>query len=108
MASSAKNPFAVGIVCAERGVVEWEEQRLGIRDPSKARRADTGAHFDTVGEHDVYVHLVEHPLGILLAFGVDEGLFALREHFRKGTGADRKSTRLNSSHVLRSRMPSSA
>ena len=33
----------------------------------------------------------------------------LRDHLKKiGAGGDRKSTRLNSSHRIRSRMPSSA
>ena len=49
-----------------------------------------GPHLDAVGEHDVYVHLVQHPFGILLAFGFDEALFALREHLRKGPGAERE------------------
>ena len=35
-------------------------------------------------------------------------LFAGTEHYRKGHRQDRKSTRLNSSHRLESRMPSSA
>ena len=94
-----KEPLAVGIVLAERGVIEWEEQRIGIRDPSKARWADAGTHLDAVGEHDVYVHLVQHPFGILLAFGFDEALFALREHLRKGPGAEREGVR-RGLHVL--------
>ena len=36
------------------------------------------------------------------------GLFAGESMFSRATDADRKSTRLNSSHVKRSRMPSSA
>jgi len=36
------------------------------------------------------------------------GLVWLRDHFPLACGADRKSTRLNSSHIQKSRMPSSA
>ena len=40
---------------------------------------------------------------------LDEGeLAAVEEFFRAASGTDRKSTRLNSSHVALSRMPSSA
>ena len=51
-----------------------------------------------MGEKKVLINICKAPFGII---SYTEGL-------RAGVGADRKSTRLNSSHTDISRMPSSA
>ena len=63
---------AVGSGGGEVGVVEREEERVGVGDPAEARRLDACAHGDTVGERGLDVDLIEHPGGVVLAFtGLD-------------------------------------
>ena len=53
------------------------------------------------------VHTSESGIGVLLPAGARWSALAW-QGAAAVTGADRKSTRLNSSHVVESRMPSSA
>ena len=69
----------------------------------------------TIKEGQVYGLIGPNGAGKTTFFNVltglytpDTGTFELGGHAYKPSAVDRKSTRLNSSHVLRSRMPSSA
>ena len=61
------------------------------------------AHVVALGGYDVLLHDVS-------AERLDAGMGLIAKNMTRQVhrGIDRKSTRLNSSHVLRSRMPSSA
>src|SRR5262249_8273655 len=62
--------LAVGIAGGEVRVIEREDERIDIRHPAEARRLNSWAHRDAVGEHGFDAHLVEHPgrVGIALLF----------------------------------------
>ena len=57
--------FAVRGCGGEGGVVEREEERVDVWHPTKAWWLDTGAHGDTVGEHDADVGFVEDVGGVV-------------------------------------------
>ena len=85
--------------------------RLFINDDAaQARRAS--ALFDEYADQDDSLWIADIVL-IELVWALDRSYGRSREEIVKALralagNADRKSTRLNSSHVLRSRMPSSA
>ena len=85
-----------------------ENGRVGVRNHVIILPLDdlSNAAAEAVAHNIKGVMAIPHPYG-RLQFGADLDL-----HFRTLIGAgcnpDRKSTRLNSSHVVTSRMPSSA
>ena len=62
--------------------------------------ADYTAYFHTE-YREAYVYFADMPGQVIYSYG-------LAPYFLVGRGRDRKSTRLNSSHIQKSRMPSSA
>jgi len=44
-----------------------EDQRVGVWHPAEARRLNSAAHGDAVGEHDVDTDAVQHPSGVSVA-----------------------------------------
>ena len=61
--------------------------------------------FELTLEH---MWLVGAAMGLAVAIGVPLGIALTRRAWLKRPVLDRKSTRLNSSHIQKSRMPSSA
>ena len=64
----------------------------------------------TAGEHKIRLKITLGELGEYLS-QLSESVYRMNQYYRQIlvlTGTDRKSTRLNSSHTLASRMPSSA
>ena len=79
----------------------WE----ALNDPAVLRACIPGCEsLEVTGENEMAATVVANPRVRLLPERV--GLERLRE--RADPGEDRKSTRLNSSHAIVSRMPSSA
>ena len=74
--------------------------------------APMGAFVETFGEFGVTITIAEArgPMGMAKRPHIIAimALPRVAEAWTKGHGQDRKSTRLNSSHLARSRMPSSA
>ena len=79
--------------------IEGDRGRVGITHFAQSQLGDV-----------VFVELpkVGKPLRQMDAFGVVESVKAVSDLYCPVTGQDRKSTRLNSSHIQKSRMPSSA
>ena len=78
-------------------------KRVLLKLSGEALAAGQGFGVDTKRVEEIAAELQDvHSLGIQIAIVVGGG------NFFRGTEQDRKSTRLNSSHIQKSRMPSSA
>ena len=82
--------------------IDWEGVRINV--------VDTPGHADFGGEVERVLGMVD---GVLVLVDAAEGpmpqtKFVVAKALALGLRPDRKSTRLNSSHIQKSRMPSSA
>ena len=67
-----KEGFAIGVTRRELRIVERKQEGVGIWHPAEAWRLDAPSHVHAVGEHYLHAHLIEHPRGILVAFGIHD------------------------------------
>ncbi len=62
--------LAVGRLLLQRGVIEREQQGVVERYPAKARRRQPASHGHAIGQLGLDAKLVEHPVGIVVAFAL--------------------------------------
>ena len=103
------NPYGASKLMIERMLQDFDAAH-GLRSISLRYFNAAGADVDgQIGEaHDPETHLIPLVLDAAAGLRPDVTVFGDEYPTSDGTCIDRKSTRLNSSHIQKSRMPSSA